>query len=75
MDWLTAAPDRQDESLFLGFDYVSPTTLKEELGIEKELNRMHKESVERQREFADDTGFGDMLVLEKQATIPVISPR
>lgn len=69
VDWLTAAPDQQDEPLFHGFDYVSPTTLKEELGIEKELERMHRESVERQREFADHTGFGDMLLLEKRNSL------
>ena len=33
--------------------------------LEKELAKLHKESVERQNEFANHTGFGDMLALEK----------
>ena len=65
VDWLKAGPEEKDQEIFKGFEYVAPSTLKEELGIEKELAKLHKESVERQNEFAKHTGFGDMLALEK----------
>ena len=41
VDWLKTVPEEKDQEIFKGFEYVAPSTLKEELGIEKELAKLH----------------------------------